>query len=623
MISMEIHEPEPFPGIPPQHGSGCFCKFSGRGAKIFDSGFIDFCSPGAYNFPILLLYQEEAKKRKRNGVSCLMKKRIQRAAAFLLLAVLLAGAAAGCSGGGNRQKVLRVGMDCNYAPYNWSQSTSANGAVKIGNSNEYANGYDVMMAQKLADATGRKLEIVKTQWDGLAEGVASGKLDAVIAGMSATAKRKQTVDFTDNYYRATIYALVKKSGKYANAKSVANLKGAVCTSQQSTIWYDLLKQIPSAKIQPAIADVSSMIVSLQSGKCEMLLVDKPTALAAVYANKDLTNIDLGSDKDLSVPEEQMDIAIAVKKGNAELKDSLNKALAAISESDRSKIMDDAIRDQPLSDGTIPQNNDSFSYWVGRILHEYGGLFLQGAGVTLLLALVGTLVGCLIGLLVGILRTIPKPKKGGNPVLKGLYWLLQFLLVAYIEIFRGTPMMVQAMVLYFGSMSIFHIDMSPMSAGFLIVSINTGAYMAESVRGGIESIDAGQTEAAQAIGMTHWQTMESVVMPQAFRLILPQIGNNLIINIKDTSVLNVIGVTELYYEANSAAGVYYKFFQAFTIVSVIYFIMTFACSRLLRLMERKIDGSNYYTLVDLDAMADPTGVIPAKRAGKGGIHRWGK
>ena len=552
-----------------------------------------------------------------------MKKRIQRAVLLLTAAALLTGAAAGCSGSGDKRQTLRIGMECNYAPYNWSQSTAANGAVKISNSNEYANGYDVMIAQKLADATGRRLEIVKTQWGGLAEGVVSGKLDAVIAGMSATADRKETVDFTQNYYKATIYALVKKGGRFDGAKSVSDLAGAVCTSQQSTVWYDLLKQIPSAKIQPALADVSSMIVALQSGKSEMLLVDKPTALAAVHANKDLGAVDLGGDKNLRVPEEQMDIAVAVKKGNTGLKDSLNKALAGISESERSRMMDDAVKNQPLSNGQIPQNNDGFGYWVGRILREYGVLFLQGAGTTLLLALVGTLIGCLIGLLVGVLRTIPKPKKGLNPVLKCLYWLLQFLLAAYIEVFRGTPMMVQAMVLYFGSMSVFHIDMTPIFAGFFIVSINTGAYMAESVRGGIESIDAGQTEAAQALGMTHWQTMETVVMPQTFRLILPQIGNNLIINIKDTSVLNVISVTELYYEANSAAGVYYKFFEAFTVISVMYFIMTFVCSRLLRLMERKIDGSDYYTLVDFDAMADPTGVLPAKRAGKGGIHKWGK
>ena len=266
------------------------------------------------------------------------------------------------------------------------------------------------------------------------------------------------------------------------------------------------------------------------------------------------------------------------------------------------------------------NSDGFWNFVGILLQQYGMLFLQGAGVTLLLALVGTVIGCLIGLLVGVLRTIPV-RPNANLGVRILNRILQFILAAYIEIFRGTPMMVQAVVIFYGSMSLFGIDMSPMFAGFLVVSVNTGAYMAETVRGGIQSIEPGQTEAAKALGMTHWQTMESVIMPQTIRNILPQIGNNLIINIKDTSVLNVISVTELFFEANSAAGTYYRFFEAFFIISIIYFIGTFTCSRLLRWMEHRIDGSGYYTLVETDMMADPTGVNPVRP--KGGMHPWGK
>lgn len=261
------------------------------------------------------------------------------------------------------------------------------------------------------------------------------------------------------------------------------------------------------------------------------------------------------------------------------------------------------------------NSDGFFHWVGVLMSEYGVFFLQGAGVTLLLALVGTLLGCVIGLLVGVLRTIPL-SPNANPATKILYKILQFILSAYIEIFRGTPMIVQAMVVYYGSMQLFGIDMSAMFAGFLVVSINTGAYMAETVRGGIDSIDIGQTEAAKAIGMTHWQTMVNVIMPQTIRNILPQIGNNLIINIKDTSVLNVISVTELFFEAKSAAGTYCRYFEAFFIISVIYFIMTFTCSRLLRWLEHKIDGSSYYSLVKNDMMADPCGHNPVKTGGTG-------
>lgn len=269
------------------------------------------------------------------------------------------------------------------------------------------------------------------------------------------------------------------------------------------------------------------------------------------------------------------------------------------------------------------DNASFFEWVWYLVQQYGGLFLQGAGTTMALAIVGTLIGCIIGLLVGVLRTIPI-SPNANILARILHKILQIILTIYIEVFRGTPMIVQAMVVYYGSAQMFHIDMSAMFAGFLVVSINTGAYMAETVRGGIESIDVGQTEAAKAIGMTHWQTMMNVVMPQTVRNIMPQIGNNLIINIKDTSVLNVISVTELYFSGKSAAGVYYKYFETFFIISVIYLIMTYTCSRLLRWIERKIDGSNYYTLVPNDPMADPMAPISGKKVPKdGGEHLWNK
>ena len=261
--------------------------------------------------------------------------------------------------------------------------------------------------------------------------------------------------------------------------------------------------------------------------------------------------------------------------------------------------------------TMPE---SFFGWVTFLLHQYGDVLLKGACVTLLLAIVGTLIGCVIGLVVGIIQTIPEDPKA-SAAKKALVKVTQLVLNAYVELFRGTPMIVQAMVVYYGAMSMFNIDMSPMFAGFLVASINTGAYMAETVRGGIESIDPGQREAAVAIGMDHFQTMRCVILPQALRNIMPQIGNNLIINIKDTSVLNVISVTELYFASKSAAGVYYRYFEIFFITCVIYFIMTFTASRLLRWWEGKMDGPKDYQLVSFDPMQDPCGHFPVNVAGK--------
>jgi putative lysine transport system permease protein len=233
-------------------------------------------------------------------------------------------------------------------------------------------------------------------------------------------------------------------------------------------------------------------------------------------------------------------------------------------------------------------------WLVVIVERYWLQFLTGAGVTLMISLSGTLVGFAIGLVIGVIRTIPKNPEA--PVARrGIRKIADFLLVSYIEIFRGTPMIVQAMVIYYGSAMVLDIHMSPIGAGFFIVSINTGAYMAEIMRGGILSIDPGQTEAAHSIGMTHWQTMTSIVLPQAVRNILPALGNEFVINIKDTSVLNVISVSELFFSSKSAAGNNFRTFEVFFITCILYFVMTFTVTRILRLIERKMAGSSSYTI----------------------------
>jgi ABC-type amino acid transport system permease subunit len=182
-----------------------------------------------------------------------------------------------------------------------------------------------------------------------------------------------------------------------------------------------------------------------------------------------------------------------------------------------------------------------------------------------------------------------------------------MLSVYVEVFRGTPMMAPAFFLYFGSAILFGIDMSMWFAAFFIVSINTGAYMAETVRGGILSIDPGQSEGAKAIGMNHYQTMTSVILPQALRNVMPQIGHNLIINIKDTCVLVVIGVVELMYASRGAAGANYRYFETFTITMVMYLAMTLFFSRVLRVVEKKMDGEGSYDLATFDTLAHTSGM----------------
>ena len=212
---------------------------------------------------------------------------------------------------------------------------------------------------------------------------------------------------------------------------------------------------------------------------------------------------------------------------------------------------------------------------------------------MLLALVGTVAGFCIGLLTGVVRTAPKSR---NAVVRTLHSVVNALIAVYIEVFRSTPMMVQAMVIFWGYAFLNNGETLPLiPAGLFIVSINTGAYMAEIVRGGILSIDRGQLEGAYSVGMTHTQAMTRVVLPQALRNILPSVSNEFVINIKDTSVLNVIGVTELYYMAGVIKRINLQTFPVYAVVCVIYFLLTFAVTQLLRLAERKLAGSDNYTI----------------------------
>ena len=248
---------------------------------------------------------------------------------------------------------------------------------------------------------------------------------------------------------------------------------------------------------------------------------------------------------------------------------------------------------------MPTASTSFFGWVAFLLQKYGMLFLRGTGMTLLIALTGTVFGFIIGLLVAIVRaTSPMPslgrKSAAAAVRDALLKAVQLLLGAYIQVFRGTTMIVQAVVIYYGAQYA-GMYMDTTFAAIFIISINTGAYMAEIIRGGVISIDKGQFEAAHAIGMTHWQTMTTVVLPQAIRNILPSVGNELIVNIKDSSVLNVISVSELFFQAKSAAGAYYRYFEVYFIIAVIYLILTLTVSHILRFIERKMDGPDNYVI----------------------------
>ena len=294
-----------------------------------------------------------------------MKKIVCLALALLLTLSLAAcggnsgttaTAAADASSTGVEDGVLTIAMECAYAPYNWTQGDDSNGAVPISNvPGSYANGYDVMIGKKIAEANGWKLEVIQSDWDSLVPGVQTGIFDAVIAGQSMTAERSEQVDFAGPYFYASIVCVTKKDSPFANAKSIADLAGGKCTAQIATIWYDqCLPQIEGANVQTAAETAPAMLMALETGSVDFICTDMPTAQGAVAAYPDMTILDFsGTDGDFQfsdeVRAENVNIGVSVKKGNTELKNMIDSVLSTITADDMNALMQQAIAIQPLSE----------------------------------------------------------------------------------------------------------------------------------------------------------------------------------------------------------------------------------------------------------------------------------
>ncbi len=546
-----------------------------------------------------------------------MKKTSKIIVLILILSVLTASlvllSACNTHSNGSSQDKLVVGLECAYIPFNFTQQTDKNGAVKISNADGYANGYDVLIAKRIADALGKELVIVKTEWDSLVPGVSAGTLDLVIAGMSPTAERRESIDFSEAYYESNLVIVVRQDGNYVNAQNLDDFNGAKIVAQQGT-FHDKVLQEQAAyhgiTAGTPMATFPEMTIALNAKTIDGYVAEEPGAIADCAANENLTYVHLlNNDTGFDASAEDTQIAIGMRYG-FEHKDAINNILLNLSSEDRLAIMQEAV--EFSTDNTSVQS--TFFSRIGNIIKTYYLSILKGVGYTILVAIVGTIVGLFIGLLIGMYRTLDTPKNKALAVLKKIG---DFILSAYIEIFRGTPMMVQAMVIFWGFALINNgSTMNVTLAGLIIVSINTGAYMAEIVRGGIISIDKGQFEGAQAIGMTHSQTMWNIVLPQVLRNIMPSVANEFVINIKDTSVLNVIGFTELFFYGKSIALNTYAIFETYLVVAAIYFVLTFTITRILRLIEKKMDGKKDYQIMGSQNM-DAESMLREKQAIGGG------
>lgn len=240
---------------------------------------------------------------------------------------------------------FKVGLECGYAPFNWTQMDKSNGAVPIDGAAEFAGGYDIEIAKKIADGLGKELVVVKTEWDGLVPALLSGKIDAIIAGMSPTAERKETIDFSDNYYKSDLVMVVKKGSPYETATSIQDFSGAKITAQLNTFHYSVIDQIKDVKKQPAMDSFPAMRVALESGVIDGYVSERPEGVSASSANENFAMVEFTEGFETS--EDDTAIAVGIQKGS-ELTTKINEILAGISEEDRIGIMDTAIKNQPAA-----------------------------------------------------------------------------------------------------------------------------------------------------------------------------------------------------------------------------------------------------------------------------------
>ncbi len=262
--------------------------------------------------------------------------------------LLLAGCGTSTSSdsGSSEDNTFKVGLEAGYAPFNWTQNDDSNGAVKIDGSAEYAGGYDVEIAKKIAEGLGKKLVIVKTEWDGLVPALTSGKIDAIIAGMSPTAERKETIDFSDNYYTSNLVMVVKKGSTYEGSTSIQDFKGAKITAQLNTFHYTVIDQIEGVEKKTAMDNFPAMRVALESGMIDGYVSERPEGISASSANENFVMVEFEDGFETS--EDDTAIAVGLQKGSG-LTEKINEILSGISEEERTSIMDSAIQNQPAAE----------------------------------------------------------------------------------------------------------------------------------------------------------------------------------------------------------------------------------------------------------------------------------
>ncbi|EOB7686480.1 TPA: ABC transporter permease subunit [Staphylococcus aureus] len=443
---------------------------------------------------------------------------------------------------------LRVGLSADYAPMEFEHT--------VNGKTEYA-GVDIDLAKKIAKDNNLKLKIVNMSFDSLLGALKTGKIDIIISGMTSTPERKKQVDFSDSYMMTKNIMLVKKDkvNEYKDIKDFNNKKvGAQKGTEQEKIAQT---EIENASIT-SLSRLPDVILALKSGKVEGVVVEKPVAEAYLKQNPKL------GISNVKFNEEEKDTVIAVPKDSPKLLSQINKTIK--------EVKDKGLIDKYMTNAANAMNDDS------GFISKYGSFFLKGIKITILISLIGVALGSILGAFVALMKLSK---------IKIISWIASI----YIEILRGTPMLVQVFIVFFGITAALGLDISALVCGTIALVINSSAYIAEIIRAGINAVDKGQMEAARSLGLNYRQTMKSVIMPQAIKNILPALGNEFVTLIKESSIVSTIGVGEIMFNAQVVQGISFDPFTPLLVAAALYFVLTFVLTRIMNMIEGRLNASD--------------------------------
>ncbi|HHB0293115.1 TPA: ABC transporter permease subunit [Staphylococcus aureus] len=443
---------------------------------------------------------------------------------------------------------LRVGLSADYAPMEFEHT--------VNGKTEYA-GVDIDLAKKIAKDNNLKLKIVNMSFDSLLGALKTGKIDIIISGMTSTPERKKQVDFSDSYMMTKNIMLVKKDkvNEYKDIKDFNNKKvGAQKGTEQEKIAQT---EIENASIT-SLSRLPDVILALKSGKVEGAVVEKPVAEAYLKQNPKL------GISNVKFNEEEKDTVIAVPKDSPKLLSQINKTIK--------EVKDKGLIDKYMTNAANAMNDDS------GFISKYGSFFLKGIKITILISLIGVALGSILGAFVALMKLSK---------IKIISWIASI----YIEILRGTPMLVQVFIVFFGITAALGLDISALVCGTIALVINSSAYIAEIIRAGINAVDKGQMEAARSLGLNYRQTMKSVIMPQAIKNILPALGNEFVTLIKESSIVSTIGVGEIMFNAQVVQGISFDPFTPLIVTAALYFVLTFVLTRIMNMIEGRLNASD--------------------------------